>query len=386
MNANYYNNPPQLIPANHLKFHLPYFTPKEVEKLSDKQRGKLSITQEEKARQQACGFIEAVGLGIGFPRKTIATAQNLYHRFHLFFPRKDFGYHDVCLAAIFVSSKMHDTLKKPRDILMVAYAVRFPELAAKAKSMGGEIDMDPATVEQDRQRLLAVERLMLESICFNFTVRLPFPYVIKISRAFGASKKLSKLAYRLAIDSFRTLVNLSYPPHVVALGCLYLAALLQSFERGTSPERPGQHTSHQIAATLSKSGDWGQQFQTHIADIEEIAHAIIDLLISYAQNPAANTSPHTPSSPHPHQLSRGGLGQHQHGHGHGTPAPVYVPYKADQLIRLKIVMRETEHPPRHRESVAAEEPSYDASSSPFYRDEKTVRYMFAPAALVDDPS
>jgi hypothetical protein len=29
------------------------------------------------------------------PRKTIATAQNLYHRFHLFFPRKDFGY-QVC--------------------------------------------------------------------------------------------------------------------------------------------------------------------------------------------------------------------------------------------------------------------------------------------------
>lgn len=27
------------------------------------------------------------------PRKTIATAQNLYHRFYLFFPRKDFGYH-----------------------------------------------------------------------------------------------------------------------------------------------------------------------------------------------------------------------------------------------------------------------------------------------------
>lgn len=45
---------------------------------------------------------------------------------------------------MFVSSKMHDTLKKPRDILMVAYAVRFPELAAKARSMGGEIEMDPA--------------------------------------------------------------------------------------------------------------------------------------------------------------------------------------------------------------------------------------------------
>ncbi|EIW59723.1 cyclin-like protein [Trametes versicolor FP-101664 SS1] len=378
--AQYYRDPPQLLPANHLKFHHPYFTPSEVEKLSDKQRGKLSITQEEKARQQACGFIEAVGLGIGFPRKTIATAQNLYHRFYLFFPRKDFGYHDVSLGAMFVSSKMHDTLKKPRDILMVAYAVRFPELAAKARSMGGEIEMDPATVENDRQRLLAVERLMLESICFNFTSRLPFPYIIKISRAFGASKKLSKLAYRLTIDSFRTLVNLSYPPHVVAVGCLYLAALLQSFEQGTSPERPNQHTSHEIAATLSKSGEWEKQFQVQIADIEEIAHAVVDLLITFSQNPAANTSPATPSSPHPHHShSRGG-----HGHGHAPPAPVYAPYKADQLIRLKIVMRETEHAARVRGSV--EEPNYEASDSPFYRNDRTVRYMFAPADLVDDPS
>jgi len=67
----------------------------------------------------------------------------------LFFPRKDFNYHDVALAALYVSTKMHDTLKKPREILMVSYAVRFPELAAKSKSVGGEVDMDPA-VSDDR--------------------------------------------------------------------------------------------------------------------------------------------------------------------------------------------------------------------------------------------
>ncbi|PSR70530.1 hypothetical protein PHLCEN_2v13569 [Hermanssonia centrifuga] len=39
---------------------------------------------------------------------------------------------------------MHDTLKKPREIIMVSYAVRFPELAAKSKSVAGEVDMDPA--------------------------------------------------------------------------------------------------------------------------------------------------------------------------------------------------------------------------------------------------
>ena len=50
---------------------------------------------------------------------------------------------DVTMATLYVSSKMHDTLKKPRDLLMVSYAVRFPELAAKAKHGGGEVDIDP---------------------------------------------------------------------------------------------------------------------------------------------------------------------------------------------------------------------------------------------------
>ena len=51
--------------ASYVKHHLPYFTPAEVERLSDRHRGKLSLTQEEKVRQQACGFIEAVGAKIG---------------------------------------------------------------------------------------------------------------------------------------------------------------------------------------------------------------------------------------------------------------------------------------------------------------------------------
>lgn len=67
MEANHSNlrDSPSNIPASNIKYYLPYFTPAEVELLSDRQRGKLSISQEEKARQQACGFIEAVGSKIG---------------------------------------------------------------------------------------------------------------------------------------------------------------------------------------------------------------------------------------------------------------------------------------------------------------------------------
>jgi len=37
---------------------------------------------------------------------------------------------------------MHDTLKKPRELLAVAYAILFPDLAAKSKHLGGDVNLD----------------------------------------------------------------------------------------------------------------------------------------------------------------------------------------------------------------------------------------------------
>jgi len=372
---------PAQLPASSSKYHHPYFTPAEVEYLSEKQRGKLSITQEEKVRQNACGFLEALGARIGFPRRTIATAQNLYHRFHLFFPRKDFNYFDVSLASLYVSTKMHDTLKKPRELLAVSYAVRFPELVAKSKNPGGEVDvdtMDPQMVEHDRQRLLAVERLILETICFNFTSRLPFPYVIKLGRAFNATKKLTKLAWRLAIDCHRTLVPIQYPPHTVALASLYIASLLSSFEHPIGQDPPGYRSSHDIASVLSRHGDWEHKFHVQVEDLEEIAHTVIDLLVQGAQSPSANTSPRTPSSPSPHPSPRS---QHPLASMNATPA---VPWKADQLIRLKIAMRQTEHPSRPRQPLGTADPSalYSGEDVALLgRNEGTVRFLFGPPGV-----
>ncbi|ETW81680.1 hypothetical protein HETIRDRAFT_51297 [Heterobasidion irregulare TC 32-1] len=268
METGSYRDSPLHFPLPQTQNHHPYYTPVEVEVLSERQRGKYTIAKAEKGRQQACAFIEAVGARVGFPRKTIATAQNLYHRFHLFFPMEGFLYYDVCLAALYVSTKMHDTLKKPRELLMVGYVVRFPEQAAKSKSIAGEIDMDPAVVENDRQRLLGIERFIMEIICFNFTSRMPFPYVIKIGRQLKASKKLTKLAWRLSIDSHRTLVPLQFPPHVVALACVYLAALLSSFEHDVVPAKPGCLSDSELAEQLGKHGPWERKFQAQVEDLE----------------------------------------------------------------------------------------------------------------------
>lgn len=81
MDPNYHHSSlrdsPSAIPASHIKYHFPYFTPAEVEQLSEKQRGKLSVTQEERARQQACGFVEAVGAKIGLYVLCMGVVQKL---------------------------------------------------------------------------------------------------------------------------------------------------------------------------------------------------------------------------------------------------------------------------------------------------------------------
>ncbi|KAJ8502578.1 hypothetical protein ONZ45_g11628 [Pleurotus djamor] len=271
---------------------------------------------------------------------------------------------------------MHDTLKKPRELLAVSYALRLHHLP-RSKTPGGEVDidsMDQQVVEGDRQRLLAIERLILETICFNFTSRMAFPYVIKLGKALGASKQLTKFAWRIAIDCHRTFVPLQYPPHVVALGSLYVAALLTSFEQPEASRTDDIRSAATFAEALHKGGDWQVKYHAQIEDLEELAHIILDLLIYGAQNSSANTSPSTPSSPSPHLASRSKQDQ--------QIMSVQTPYKSDQLIRLKIHMREQEHPPRVRQPLGLSDSSVGDEAMQLGRNEGTVRFLFGPQGVV----
>jgi len=51
--------------ASSSKYHHPYFTEAQIDSMSEKQRGKLAVAQEEKIRQTACGLLEAIGTKVG---------------------------------------------------------------------------------------------------------------------------------------------------------------------------------------------------------------------------------------------------------------------------------------------------------------------------------
>lgn len=73
-------------------------------------------------------------------------------------------------------------------------------------------------------------------------------------------------------NSNRTVAPLQYPPHVIALASIYLAALLSSFEQpppdgSTSDEC----TSHEITALLKRHGRWEKSYKACVEDLEGVS-------------------------------------------------------------------------------------------------------------------
>ena len=71
----------------------------------------------------------------------------------------------------------------------------------------------------------------------------------------------------LTSDSYRTSLPLQYPPHSVALGGLFVACFLSSFEQPNSDD-PEKQIAEGITQKLKKKGEWERKFQTQVEDIE----------------------------------------------------------------------------------------------------------------------
>lgn len=203
----------------------PYFSTKQVASLSASSRSpSLSESKETQIRFQACGWIYVVGKYMKFPIRTIGSAMIIYHRFHLFNPISEFSYIDTAAACLFVACKIEDTSKKLKDILIAGYNIKHPN--------GPNISFENHTIEEQKKRIIGLERMILETSCFDFRRRHPQPYIIKFARHLKLSKEIAKKAWDITIDSYKTYAPLKFPPHCIALMALVLASILleQPFE------------------------------------------------------------------------------------------------------------------------------------------------------------
>lgn len=376
--------PPE--PCSVIKTYRAYFSLAEVDRMIKIQSAKLAPARVEATRQQACIFMDKVGTRLGFPRRTIASAQLLYHRFHLFFPFASFNPHEVSISSLMLASKMEDTLKKLRDIQMTAWVIRNIQEGGT-----GQGEPEPLIIESERSKLVGIERLLLETVCFDFGSGKSaggkdlFGYVVAIGRHLRSSHGLIHLAFRLAVDSCRTLVALTYPPHIIALACLYLASFFDpdhhNYSFGASASKPEKTEPHFEVG-------WSRAFDTDTDDIEDICHSILDLFISLAAPLKSNQSPTSPSEVKPRRVSNLNTSTSSA----SGPFP-----SSDQLTKLKISLRERsndhrgeidmdtkdEHPSK-RIKLMAGLSHLDERSDEFQfegrellgRDDVTVRFIF----------
>lgn len=205
---------------------LNFFTPSEIEHLTSA-TGVTKSSASVKRQSQLLGFLQALSSRIGFPQRTIATAQLLYLRFHLFYNPSDFIPHQVGIACLVVAAKINDTPKKSKEVILSSWALRYPELVrsvpltrgANAKghntslstavtsSQNGlgvisESDVDANVLEAERKRVLTLESLILQSIAFDFNMRISdnLHLTAKQARKWGADKDLARLAWQVAAD------------------------------------------------------------------------------------------------------------------------------------------------------------------------------------------
>ncbi|RHZ80873.1 hypothetical protein Glove_131g81 [Diversispora epigaea] len=232
-----------------------YFTAAEINH-SQEIRG-FSTPKENKSRVQWCSFIVAVGNKLGFPLNTITTSQILFNRFYLFHPEKDFSTQnqksDLSITCLFVATKIEETYKKLRDILIEAYKVRHPEII--------DINSDSQIFEEQRKRIIQMERLVVETICFDFHICPPHQLLMKFVKKHKGDRALAIKAYNILNECYKITVCLRFPPHTLAAASILLAAKL--LHKTNFPETRG-------------GVPWYEVFLCKLEDIEEICRQLLD--------------------------------------------------------------------------------------------------------------
>ncbi|KAJ4153491.1 hypothetical protein LMH87_009976 [Akanthomyces muscarius] len=178
--------------------------------------------REDNYRLQGVQLIENVREHLKLPVRTFDTACIYFHKFRLNFRDAEYDCRDAALASLFVACKVEDTIKKSKDILAAHYAVKNPEKPAPT---------DDKYFDQNGKIIIGLERLILETIGFDFRTRYPQKLLVKIVRSIlGATNPTARAfyatAYAMCIDMYKTFVPVKRTTFSMAMAVVELTARL----------------------------------------------------------------------------------------------------------------------------------------------------------------
>jgi len=148
----------------------------------------------------------------------------IYYQRYFLFNKFDISiYYDIAITSIFIASKNEDTIKKLRDIMIVANQIRNTLL-------------NQDQFEMYRKKLLSLEFKLLETISFDFRLFHVEEFLIKIAKTLKIPKDIGYLAWLIAYDSYQTEIALKVPPQSIAIACITLATRLKDYEVTIRPD------------------------------------------------------------------------------------------------------------------------------------------------------
>lgn len=177
--------------------------------------------------KERCLFIKSFGQKLGFPWFTVATALYCYQKYFDLHPTlsendesngssEKFGMLDLCICCLHFAGKLEETVERMRDFVNVLQEM-FPELAK---------DVTLATL---KPQILHIEQELLLALEFDFQIKHPHAYLLKLLNLFNASYECGVLAWELVNGCYATRVCIKYSMSTIAISCLRLSCRFNRF-------------------------------------------------------------------------------------------------------------------------------------------------------------
>ncbi|KAF9348606.1 hypothetical protein BGX26_012988 [Mortierella sp. AD094] len=224
----------------------------------------LSYQFEKESRSKGVTFIIQVGMHLKLPQLTMATAALFFHRFYMRHSLKDYKFYDIGATCIYLASKTEESTRKFKDVI----------IACAQKAAKKEIQIDDSSKARAEFRvwkdtIIYTEEILLEALCFELSVEHPYQFMLSLFNSHYAdaqrARKLKQVAWAFINDSLRTTLCLLYPPKIIALAAIHIAA---------------KYVEENLNEGL---GDiWRELFEPDVQDITDAANEIMD---QYTQFP-----------------------------------------------------------------------------------------------------
>ncbi|XP_012701914.1 cyclin-T1-3 isoform X2 [Setaria italica] len=192
----------------------------EIERRSPSRRDGIDSALEARLRVSYCAYLRCLGIRLGLPQTTIATAVVFCHRF--FFHRSH-ACHDrflVATAALFLAAKSEETACLLNTVLRASCEV----------SQNHEFNLLPYMLrgdwfEQYRESVIQAEQMLLTTLDFELEVVHPYASLSSALSKLGLSHTvLFNVAWNLINEGLQSSLWLQFKPHHIAAGAAFLAA------------------------------------------------------------------------------------------------------------------------------------------------------------------